>query len=66
MNPFAESNREIRSERWVSLELEKIVLDWAAVKSGIHLACRSGHRTMGQWFGTMTSKARELSPTLRP
>ena len=37
MDPFTESNREIRSERWVSLELTEIVLDSACSSATIKL-----------------------------
>ena len=33
MNPFAESNSELRTELWVSLELGEIVLNSASYKS---------------------------------
>lgn len=59
MNPFAESNREIRSERWVSLELGKIVLDSASGLATFNSACRSGHRAIGQQLGTMAAEASE-------
>ena len=47
MDPFAESDCVIRSERWVSLELEKIVLDSAHGLAGIKRACRSGQPANG-------------------
>ena len=65
MNPFAESNCQMRSERWVSLELEKIVLDSAGGEACINSACRSEHRALGQWLGTMAAKARALKANTR-
>lgn len=47
MDPFAESDCVIRSERWVSLELEKIVLDSMPAIASIHGACRSGQPANG-------------------
>lgn len=58
MNPFAGSNCEICSERWVSLELVEIVLDSARRLVSINRGCRSKHRAVGQQLGTMAVKAR--------
>ena len=58
MDPFAGSNCEICSERWVSLELVEIVLDSARRLVGINRGCRSKHRAGGQQLGTMAVKAR--------
>ena len=58
MDPFAGSNCEICSERWVSLELVEIVLDSAGKLVSINSACRSKHRAVGQQLGTMAGKAR--------
>src|SRR5437588_290137 len=48
VGPFAESNCEQRSERWVSLELEAIVLDCASEFAGNKSACRSRYRPIRQ------------------
>jgi len=48
VDPFAESNCEQRSERWVSVELEEIVLDCADEFAGNKSACRSRYRPIGQ------------------
>jgi hypothetical protein len=53
VDPFAESDYECNTRNgWISLELKRIVLNWAGEFAVAQGACRSRHRPMGQGLRT--------------